>query len=72
MLRFESGGDSTSGINLLNLNYAKMDPVRSIFAIPIDERVKLIGRYFCDLIAPSLVCVISKLLLKPALSWLIK
>ena len=43
MLHFASEAGSGTGTNLLQLPYARMDPVRSKFAIPAEEHVKVIG-----------------------------
>ena len=45
MLHFESEAGSQKGRNLLNLHYARMDPIRSTFAIPTDQPVQVIGAF---------------------------
>ena len=47
MLHFKSDAGSQEGRDLLHLQYARMNPVRSKFAIPTDERVQVVGG-FCN------------------------
>ena len=47
MLQFGTNeGNSSLGEDLLGVAYAQMDPIRSKFAIPADDFVDVIGRFF--------------------------